>query len=158
MTASTTRMPVAFVPHDGGPWPFVEMGLPPDEVTELKGYLSSVRQLPPVTPRALLVVSAHWEEPVPTLLTAQRPPMLYDYYGFPPESYQITWPAPGDPQLAREVQKLLGNAGFKTGEDPARGFDHGTFVPLKVTYPDPDVPAIQLSLMRGLNPAQHIAM
>jgi aromatic ring-opening dioxygenase catalytic subunit (LigB family) len=151
-------MPVAFIPHGGGPWPFVEMGLPPEEVAELKGYLRSVRQLPSAPPRALLVVSAHWEEPVPTLMTAAHPPMLYDYYGFPPESYEITWPAPGDPLLAREVQDLLTAAGFKTGGDPARGFDHGTFVPLKVTYPDADVPAVQLSLMRGLNPAQHIAM
>jgi len=158
MADSTTRMPVAFVPHGGGPWPFVEMGLPPDEVTELKEYLKTVRGLPPAPPRALLVVSAHWEESAPTVMTAEHPPMLYDYYGFPPESYQITWPAPGDPQLAGEVQDLLGMAGFTTGADPARGFDHGTFVPLKVTYPDADVPAIQLSLMQGLDPAQHLAM
>src|SRR5262245_1614437 len=158
MTASTERMPVAFVPHGGGPWPFVEMGLPRDEVAELKEYLRSVRNLPSIAPRALLVISAHWEEPVPTLMTAERPPMLYDYYGFPPESYQITWPAPGDPQLAQDVHDLLASAGFRTGADPARGFDHGTFVPLKVTYPDADVPAIQLSLIRGLNPAQHLAM
>ena len=158
MAGSTRCMPVAFVPHGGGPWPFVEMGLPPNEVAELKDYLKTVRELPPARPRALLVISAHWEEPVPTLMTAERPPMLYDYYGFPPESYRITWPAPGDPQLAREVQDLLGSAGFKAGADPARGFDHGTFVPLKVTYPDADIPAIQLSLIRGLNPAQHIAM
>jgi aromatic ring-opening dioxygenase catalytic subunit (LigB family) len=84
--------------------------------------------------------------------------MLYDYYGFPPESYQITWPAAGDPALAREVADVLTPAGFTVAEDPARGFDHGAFVPLKVTYPDADLPAIQLSLMRGLNPAQHIAL
>src|SRR5688572_13373434 len=95
MNGSASRMPVAFVPHGGGPWPFVEMGLPPAEVTALKTYLQSVRQLPARAPRALLVVSAHWEEPLPTLMTAERPPMLYDYYGFPPESYQLTWPAPG---------------------------------------------------------------
>ena len=151
-------MPVAFVPHGGGPWPFVEMGLPPDEVTQLKKYLESVRRLPPTAPRALLVISAHWEEPVPTVMTAEHPPMLYDYYGFPPESYQLQWPTPGDPSLAHEVAQLLGRAGFKTGADAARGFDHGTFVPLKVTYPDADIPAIQLSLVTGLNPAHHIAI
>jgi aromatic ring-opening dioxygenase catalytic subunit (LigB family) len=158
MTDSSARMPVAFVPHGGGPWPFVEMGLPPDEVTQLKEYLKSVRQLPPTAPRALLVISAHWEEPVPTVMTAEHPPMLYDYYGFPPESYQLQWPTPGDPNLAHEVAELLGRAGFKTGVDAARGFDHGAFVPLKVTYPDADIPAIQLSLMTGLNPAHHIAI
>jgi aromatic ring-opening dioxygenase catalytic subunit (LigB family) len=151
-------MPVAFVPHGGGPWPFVEMGLPPDEVAALKEYLQSVRTLPRRNARALLVVSAHWEEPVPTLLTAEHPPMLYDYYGFPPESYRLTWPAPGHPQFAREVSALLEPAGFRTASDPARGFDHGTFVPLKVAYPDADVPAIQLSLVRGLDPAHHIAL
>ena len=158
MTVVKARMPVAFVPHGGGPWPFVEMGLPPDEVAGLKGYLRSVRSLPETRPRALLVVSAHWEEPVPTVMTADRPPMLYDYYGFPPESYRLTWPAPGDPSLAAEVTALLERAGFQTAADAARGFDHGTFVPLKVTYPDADVPAIQLSLVRGLDPAHHLAI
>ena len=158
MNESANRMPVAFVPHGGGPWPFVEMGLPADEVAALKQYLQSVRTLPATAPRALLVVSAHWEEPVPTLMTATRPPMLYDYYGFPPESYHLTWPAHGDPQLAREAAALLEQAGFGTAEDAARGFDHGAFVPLKVTYPEANIPAIQLSLMRGLDPAQHLAM
>ena len=158
MADASARMPVAFVPHGGGPWPFVEMGLPADEVTALKGYLRSVRLLPPAPPRALLVVSAHWEEPVPTLMTAARPPMLYDYYGFPPESYQLTWPAAGDPELAREVAELLTREGFRTATDPSRGFDHGAFVPLKVTYPEADVPAVQLSLLQGLDPARHLAL
>ena len=158
MPEPTERMPVAFVPHGGGPWPFVQMGLPPAEIEGLKRYLESVRDLPATPPRALLVVSAHWEEPVPTVMTAERPPMLYDYYGFPPESYRLTWPAAGDPSLAADVATMLGQAGFRTATDSARGFDHGTFVPLKVTYPDADVPAIQLSLVRGLDPAQHIAL
>src|SRR6187200_1762994 len=98
-----SQMPVAFVPHGGGPWPFVEMGLPRDEVTALSDYLRSVRNLPPRPPKALLVISAHWEQPVPTVMTSPQPPMLYDYYGFPPESYRITWPAPGDPNLATRV-------------------------------------------------------
>jgi len=151
-------MPVVFVPHGGGPWPFVEMGFPPDDVATLAGYLRSVRLVPPEPPRALLVVSAHWEEPVPTVMTAEHPPMFYDYYGFPPESYTITWPAPGSPALAARVRALLGGAGIETGSDPARGFDHGTFVPLKLTYPDAEVPAIQLSLKEGLDPGAHIAI
>src|SRR5687767_11072350 len=106
-------MPVAFVPHGGGPWPFVEMGLPRDEVDALTDYLRSVRSLPAERPRALLVVSAHWEEAAPTVMTAHRPPMLYDYYGFPPESYRLTWPAPGDPALAARVRALLEAAGFR---------------------------------------------
>src|SRR5207249_8342485 len=82
MTDRRPRMPVAFVPHGGGPWPFVDMGLPSDEVAELTRYLRSVRTLPSTPPSALLVVSAHWEETVPTVMTGARPPILYDYYGF----------------------------------------------------------------------------
>jgi aromatic ring-opening dioxygenase catalytic subunit (LigB family) len=84
--------------------------------------------------------------------------MLYDYYGFPPASYEITWPAPGDPALAARVRALLGQAGFETAADGARGYDHGTFVPLKVTYPEADVPTVQLSLLRSLDPAEHLRM
>lgn len=152
-------MPLVFVPHGGGPWPFIPNPLgSSDELNGLAAYLRSLRSLPKRPPRALLVVSGHWEEPVPTVMTSAHPPMLYDYYGFPPESYTVTWPAPGDPELAALVRKLLGNAGFKTAEDSTRGFDHGTFVPLKLTYPEASVPAIQLSLKRGLDPKEHIAI
>jgi aromatic ring-opening dioxygenase catalytic subunit (LigB family) len=105
-----------------------------------------------------LVISAHWEAPVPTVMTSARPPMLYDYYGFPPESYTLQWPAPGEPALAARVRALLGAAGIESAEDARRGFDHGTFVPLKLAYPDADVPTVQLSLQRGLDPARHLAI
>ena len=151
-------MPVVFIPHGGGPWPFVEMGFPRADVDRLANYLRSVRSVPPVPPRALLVVSAHWEEQVPTVMTAERPPILYDYYGFPPESYTITWPAPGAPDLATRVRQLLDAAGIPNAADAARGYDHGTFIPLKLTYPTAEVPAIQLSLKQGLDPAEHLAL
>ena len=157
--ASPTRLPVVYVPHGGGPWPFVELGFgSKDELTALATYLRSLRALPATPPRALLVISAHWEEPVPTVMSSAQPPMLYDYYGFPPESYEITWPAPGEPALAARVRELLAAAGFATAADSARGFDHGTFVPLKLAYPDADVPTVQLSLKRGLDAAEHLAM
>lgn len=156
--ASPTRMPVVFLPHGGGPWPFVDLGMSPREHAELSHYLQSLRGLPKTQPKAVLVISAHWEEPVPTVMTAERPPMLFDYYGFPPESYQIRWPAPGAPWLAARVQALLASAGLRSGTDAERGFDHGTFVPLKLTYPDADVPTTQLSLKRGLDPKEHLAI
>lgn len=156
---SSTKMPVAFLPHGGGPWPFVDMGWDDQPGFDaLKGYLRSVAQLPSSPPKAILVVSAHWEESVPTVMTSTQPPMLFDYYGFPPESYQLTWPAPGDPKLAARVRQLLEGAGFKTAEDSRRGFDHGTFVPLKVTYPEAKIPVVQLSLKAGLDPAEHLKM
>ncbi|HEY6078101.1 MAG TPA: class III extradiol ring-cleavage dioxygenase [Polyangiaceae bacterium] len=153
------RLPVVFVPHGGGPWPFVRIGIGDEaEQASLARYLKSVRNLPPTPPSALLVISAHWEEPRPTVMNGAAPPLLYDYYGFPPESYQLSWPAPGDPGLASRVRELLGQAGFETGSNAERGYDHGTFVPLKLTYPDADVPTVQLSLKAGLDPREHLAM
>lgn len=157
-STASDRMPVAFLPHGGGPWPFVDLGFPREELDSLAGYLRSVRSLPKTPPKALLVISAHWEEAVPTVTTSRAPPMLYDYYGFPPESYTVQWPAPGEPELAAHVRQLLGAAGFQTGEDPHRGYDHGTFVPLKLTYPEADIPTVQLSLKQGLDPAEHLAI
>jgi aromatic ring-opening dioxygenase catalytic subunit (LigB family) len=153
-----SRLPVVFLPHGGGPWPFVDIGMSTNEVENLSGYLRSVRTLPKTPPKALLVVSAHWEEPVPTVMTNDHPPMLYDYFGFPPASYQITWPAPGDPKLADRVQALLSAAAIPSATDAARGFDHGTFVPLKLTYPEADIPTVQLSLKQGLDPEEHLAI
>jgi aromatic ring-opening dioxygenase catalytic subunit (LigB family) len=153
------RMPVVFLPHGGGPWPFVDLGMVSrPEVEELAGYLRSLRALPKTPPKALLVISAHWEERVPTLMTSPKPPMLYDYYGFPPASYQITWPAPGQPALAARVRELLREHGLESASDEQRGFDHGTFIPLKLTYPEADVPTVQLSLVQGLDPTQHLAL
>src|SRR3954465_15298829 len=129
---SNMRMPVAFIPHGGGPWPFVDVGFPKDEVAGLAPYLRSVATIPATRPAALLIISGHWEAPEPTVMTSPRPPMLYEYSGFPPGSYQITWPAPGAAALGPPVQSLLEGAGFPTRTDPVRGFDHGTFIPLKV--------------------------
>lgn len=152
-------MPVVYLPHGGGPWPFVELGFgEPSELAALAAHLRAVRDLPRTPPRALLVVSAHWEERVPTVMTSTRPPLFFDYYGFPPESYRLTWPAPGHPGLAARVRELLSARGFDTAADAERGFDHGTFVPLKLTYPAAELPVVQLSLVAGLDPAHHLAL
>jgi aromatic ring-opening dioxygenase catalytic subunit (LigB family) len=154
-----TRLPVAYIPHGGGPWPFVEMGMGErHELDALTAYLAGLPALTPTRPRALLVISAHWEEPVPTVMTSERPPLLFDYYGFPPAAYELTWPAPGEPTVAARVQELLRGAGFSPAANATRGFDHGTFVPLKVAYPAADLPTVQLSLKRGLDPAEHLAL
>lgn len=157
--ATPGRLPTVFLPHGGGPWPFVEVGFgDPAENDALRRYLEGVRAVPKTAPKALLVISAHWEERVPTVMTSPKPPLYFDYYGFPEESYRLTWPAPGEPTLAARVQDLLGKAGFKTASDAQRGFDHGTFVPLKLAYPNADLPTVQLSLKVGLDPAEHLAM
>ena len=76
--------------------------------------------------------SAHGEEPLPTVHHGRSPGMLYDYYGFPDETYRLSWPAPGAPEVARRVDELLESAGFTVGREEKRGYDHGTFVPLMV--------------------------
>ena len=152
------RMPAIFLPHGGGPWPWVELGLDPREKQEMQSYLEGLAKGLPAKPRAVLVISAHWEAKQPSLMVHPSPPMLYDYYGFPKESYAVQWPAPGAPELAPRVAELLRQAGFATSSDAERGFDHGTFVPLKLAWPEADVPTLQLSLKVGLDPAEHLAM
>jgi len=152
------RMPVAFLPHGGGPWPFVDLGFPKEELQDMAAYLRSVPRLPKTPPTALLVISAHWEAQVATVMTSPAPPMLYDYSGFPPESYRVRWQAPGSAALAGRVRQLLTEAGLPSAEDAQRGYDHGTFVPLSLLYPEADVPTVQLSLVAGLDPATHLSL
>jgi aromatic ring-opening dioxygenase catalytic subunit (LigB family) len=109
-------------------------------------------------PRAVLVISGHWETERPTLNTAERPNLLFDYYGFPEHTYRLTYPVAGAPALAAKVRALLGTAGFDTATDAERGLDHGVFVPFKLIYPDADVPVLQLSLQRSLDPGLHLAI
>ena len=159
-TAKGARMPVAFIPHGGGPWPFVDMGrmVPKHEIEALRAYLVDLPKGLPGRPTALLVVSAHWEATEPTVMTAAAPPIYYDYGGFPPEAYTIQWPAPGAPALARRVAGLLEAAGIPTKTDASRGFDHGTFIPFKVSWPNADIPTIQLSLKSNYDPTEHLAI
>jgi aromatic ring-opening dioxygenase catalytic subunit (LigB family) len=153
------RLPSLYIPHGGGPCLYMDWTMGPrDTWDRMAGWLRGLEGTLPERPRALLVVSAHWEMPVATVTTSVAPPLLYDYYGFPPHTYELKWPAPGSPELAGRVRKLLSGAGFESGEDAARGLDHGVFVPLKLSFPEAQVPTVQLSLREGLDPAQHLAM
>lgn len=152
-------MPTLYIPHGGGPCFFMEWTMGPRDTWDrtadwLRGIPGSLGQ----TPRALLVVSAHWEADVPTVTTQPAPPLLYDYSGFPKHTYELTWPAPGSPDLAHRVRELLSRAGIESRAEERRGFDHGVFVPLKVAYPDAPIPTVQLSLRRGLDPKEHLAV
>jgi aromatic ring-opening dioxygenase catalytic subunit (LigB family) len=124
----------------------------------MEAYMKGLSTLPPQRPTAILMISAHWEQTVPTVMTSAKPPMLYDYSGFPPHTYQVKWPAPGAPDVAAEVRRLLQAANFSTAEDPQRGYDHGTFVPMALSYPDAEIPTTQLSLVSGLSPELHYRM
>jgi aromatic ring-opening dioxygenase catalytic subunit (LigB family) len=109
-------------------------------------------------PDLILVISAHWEEDIPTLLGSENPPMLYDYYGFPPETYKVQYPAPGAPGSAQKIADMLAAAGVSARIDPSRGYDHGHFIPLLMMYPEADIPTLQLSLIRGLDPERHLRL
>ena len=125
---------------------------------KLEASLADMPRQIGATPAAVLMVSAHWEEAEFTLTSSPRPPMVYDYYGFPDYTYQIHYDAPGDPALAARAQSLIEAAGIPARLDPERGFDHGAFTPLKVIYPQANVPVVQLSLKAGLDPEMHLAL
>jgi len=131
---------------------------PKDTWDRVAAFLRGLDASLPARPKALLVISGHWEAPVARVTTARRPSLIYDYSGFPAHTYALTWPAPGSPELAARVQQLLEEAGVDSGADETRGFDHGVFVPLKVVYPEAQVPTVQLSLRTGLDPAAHLAV
>ncbi|MGF1591796.1 MAG: DODA-type extradiol aromatic ring-opening family dioxygenase [Kiloniellaceae bacterium] len=150
------RLPSYFLPHGAGPCFFMEWS-PPDAWDRMAAYLTGLAERLPARPRALLVVSAHWLEPAFTVATAERPELIFDYYGFPEHTYRLTYPAAGDPGLARRVAALLQDAGLAAREDPARGLDHGVFVPLKLAFPAADIPVVPLSLRIDLDPAAHLA-
>jgi aromatic ring-opening dioxygenase catalytic subunit (LigB family) len=152
-------LPTIYLPHGGGPCFFMEVPWgPPDMWLRMADWLRGINASLPEQPKALLVISGHWEASVPTVTSNAAPPLIYDYYGFPPHTYELTWPAPGAPALAERVRGLLGAAGMAAAADPERGFDHGVFIPLKLSYPQADVPTVQLSLLAGLDPAAHLAM
>lgn len=144
---------VVYFSHGGGPLPILGDASHEAMVNFMLRLSSLLRK-----PDAILVISAHWEESSATLLGAQAPPLLYDYYGFSDEAYEITYPAPGNPGLANRIASLLTQNSISSRLDPERGFDHGLFIPLKLMYPQADIPALQLSLLRGLDPAAHIAL
>jgi aromatic ring-opening dioxygenase catalytic subunit (LigB family) len=150
---SQNQAQIVYFSHGGGPLPILGDA-------SHKSMVEFMRQLPSRLrkPDAILVISAHWEENTATLLSADTPAMFYDYYGFPDEAYEITYPAPGSPELANRIISLLLKNNISARLDPQRGFDHGLFIPLKLMYPQADIPSLQLSLLRGLDPTAHIAL
>jgi len=123
----------------------------------MAGFLRNLPASLPERPRAILIVSGHWETRGFALTGSARPPLVFDYYGFPPHTYQLRYDAPGAPTLAGRAAQLLQQAGFSAAIDPQRGLDHGVFVPLKVVFPEADIPVVELSLDAGLDPALHLA-
>jgi len=142
-----------FLSHGGGPLPLLGDSTHCEMVSCLKEVAAEIKR-----PSAIIVVSAHWEESRPTITSGENPALIYDYNGFPKESYEIRNPCPGAPDLARSIAEHLDKAGIDAGLDEARGFDHGLFVPLKIMFPEADIPCVQLSLIKRIDPAEHIQL
>lgn len=151
--STTAGASILFIPHGGGPLPL--LGDPGH--ARLCAFLTQMGQSIP-RPQAIVLISAHWEAEQARITSAARPELIYDYSGFPPESYQLMYPASGQATLACELQRALSNEGLVAHLDATRGFDHGMFVPLTLMYPDADIPVVQLSLLSSLDGAEHIAM
>lgn len=157
--SAAKRLPTLYIPHGGGPCFFID---PPAEDPHmwdgLAAYLRGIDGALRVRPKAVLVVSAHWEAELPTVNIAAIPALLFDYYGFPEHAYRLKYPVPGASEWAKPVRELLASAGFESAVDAKRGLDHGVFVPFMLIYPGADVPILQLSLQESLDPALHLGI
>ena len=140
-----------YLSHGGGPLPLLGDDGHNEMVESLTMIAAATRK-----PTAIIMVSAHWEDDVVAVTHAAQPPIIYDYYGFPKAAYQIQYPAPGDPALAERIHAALTTNQIKSRLDGQRGFDHGLYVPLLLMYPSADIPCVQVSLVRGLDPSLHI--
>jgi len=157
---SNARQPTIFLPHGGGPCFWLD-GPPPfgkQAWAKLRAYLESIVASLPERPKAFLVCTAHWEEKAPTVSVNPAPGMLFDYYNFPPHTYKLSYPAPGDPDLAGRVKGLIAGAGLAPAQDSERGFDHGVFVPFLIVDPEAHIPVVMLSLRQDLDPEFHIRL
>jgi aromatic ring-opening dioxygenase catalytic subunit (LigB family) len=159
-TRPAPRLPSYFISHGGGPWPWM-----PEMAEPMAGLAASLRHIATEVaaghggpPRAVLSISGHWEAPVFTAMATAQPGMVYDYHGFPEHTYRIRYPAPGAPAVAQRITELLQGAGIAAAQSSTQGYDHGTFAPLAVMYPQAEVPVLQLSLKSGYSPAEHLAV
>lgn len=154
---SVEQLPTYFISHGGGPWPWLDESQMPVNFELLADSLRGIPGEFGGSPKAILLVSAHWEEAEFTVQSTPNPPMIYDYYGFPQHTYEIQYPAPGAPEMAARAVELLSEAGITVRTDETRGYDHGVYAPMYVAYPEADVPIFQMSLRSGLDPAEHLA-
>jgi 4,5-DOPA dioxygenase extradiol len=140
-------LPAIFVSH-GSPMLAIE-------AAEARSFLQRLPNLLPERPKAILMVSAHWERLRPAVNAPPAHETIHDFGGFPPELYKLTYPAPPSAGLAKRVADLLAAGGLPTDIDTRRGLDHGAWVPLMVAWPDADIPVVQLSVQTRLGPAHH---
>ncbi len=150
-------MPVVSISHGGGPCFFMDWD-PPHEWDALRTALEGIGPSLPYEPTAILVVTAHWESREVAIGSGAAPDLIYDYGGFPPHTYELTYPAPGAPFVAGEVARLLEAAGIRHRLDAEHGWDHGVFIPLKVMYPQARIPVVAISVLADFDPLAHLEL
>ncbi|WP_282271875.1 class III extradiol ring-cleavage dioxygenase [Stenotrophomonas sp. PS02298] len=144
-----SSLPSLYISH-GSPMTALEPGLVGPRLAELAAGMQR--------PRAIVMASAHWLGHAPQVSAAAEPETIHDFGGFPEPLYQLQYPAPGAPALAREVAQRLADAGLQPGIDPQRGLDHGAWVPLRYLYPEADIPVLQVSIQPRLGPKHQFAL
>jgi len=149
MSLNDKHLPILFLSH-GSPM------LPFENIAARDFMIGLGAKLP--RPKAILSISAHWDEAEPSLTSGAHPETIHDFYGFPKELYQLSYPAPGSPALAEHIAELLQQAGLPAKLDATRGYDHGAWNPLLLIYPDADIPVVQLSLLSRGSTADHVAL
>lgn len=154
--STIAKQPVFYIPHGAGPCFFMDWQ-PADTWSKMAEFLESISNRLPQRPKAILIISAHWQTSEFSITAVMQPELIYDYHNFPEHTYQLTYPAAGAPELAERIGELLTDAGINNKQDSSRGFDHGAFIPLKLMFPETDIPVVQLSLRNDLDPKVHIA-
>ncbi|KAJ3121543.1 hypothetical protein HK098_003608 [Nowakowskiella sp. JEL0407] len=153
-----TRAVSLYIPHGGGPMPLIGADPSSKEIAEFfSTKVPTLLGLNSTTPpKAIVLVTAHWEENEVNISCGKSHELYFDYYGFPPETYKYKYPAPGDPEVAQRVNDVLKDAGIPSNLNLKRGWDHGVFVPMMLINPTANVPIVQMSLLSSLDPAKHI--
>jgi aromatic ring-opening dioxygenase catalytic subunit (LigB family) len=155
--AQQRPLPAFFLPHGAGPCFFMNWE-PPTMWHRLGTWLQQWGEIHRAATQGIVVFSAHWEEPVFTLNTALQPGLLFDYHGFPEATYRLQWPAMGAPWLIERSLGLLQAHGIAHATRSDRGLDHGVFIPLLRAFPQAELPVLQISLKKGLDPGEHLAL
>ncbi|KFH40936.1 4,5-DOPA dioxygenase extradiol-like protein [Hapsidospora chrysogenum ATCC 11550] len=153
--------PVIALSHGGGPLPLLGDPGHKSIIHSLSHRIPKILSLndPDKRPRAIILITAHWSTSAPTISGAANPDLIYDYYGFPPETYELKYPAKGDPGIAAEAAAAFRAEGLSdVVVDPRRGWDHGVFVPMTLVRPEADIPIVQMSVLASEDPTSHLRM
>nr|ANH20400.1 catechol dioxygenase 3 [Endoconidiophora polonica] len=150
------RAPVVCLSHGGGPLPLLNDPDHKDIISSLKNRVPKILGLGTARqPRAIAVVTAHWQADTPSISSGKHHDLLYDYYGFPKETYKLKYDAPGSPEIAAEIAKAIESEGLIPNLDAKRGWDHGVFVPFLLIHPEANIPIVQVSILGSEDPASH---